>query len=176
MTGFGTGAENNLTLTVQPGGSITAPNDINLGSGNTVINNGALVVVGGPNFGGDGVTLGNSSKLTNTGTITTAADGGSGVSMSPGGTLINNGLIGASGQFGTGVWFNGANSTVVNNGTIQSIGYSLGSVGGNGNSVTNNGTLDGLISVMGTGNSLINAGLITITNSATALAAGDFSR
>src|SRR3979490_448757 len=41
-TGFGTGAENNLTLTVQSGGSITATNDINLGTGNTVTNNGAL--------------------------------------------------------------------------------------------------------------------------------------
>src|SRR4051794_37662006 len=34
-TGFGTGVEDNLTVTVQSGGSITATNVINLGSGNT---------------------------------------------------------------------------------------------------------------------------------------------
>jgi len=272
-TGFGTGVENNLTLTVQSSGSITAPSDINLGTGNAVTNNGTIVVVGGgigiqgvgnnvftnagtmtlnsnsigiyapgdnniitnagtisatgPNvfgiyvsggagnivtnsgtinltgvgsfgivdegfasvitnsgtikigggsfFGGDGVTLGDNSKLTNTGTITTAADGGSGVSMSAGGTLTNNGLIGASGKIGTGVWINGAKSTIVNNGTIQSIGYSLRSVGAKGNSVTNSGTLDGQISVLGTGNSLINAGLITITDPGTTLATGNLS-
>jgi hypothetical protein len=36
-TGFGTGTENNLAVTVQPGGSITATKPINLGDGNTVI-------------------------------------------------------------------------------------------------------------------------------------------
>jgi len=49
------------------------------------------------------------------------------------------------------------------------------SVGATGNSVTNNGTLDGQISFLGTGNSLINGGLITITHSGIALAANDFS-
>ncbi len=271
VVGFGTGVENNLTLTVQSNGLITAVNPINLADGNAVTNNGAIAVGGGigiqgvnnnvftnvgtmtlgvnsigmyvtgnnnilanagtigstatggwgigltggignsvinfgniilsaagtfgiadeafgttitnsgtikvanGDFGGDGVELGNSSKLTNTGTITTAADIGSGVSMSGGSTVINNGLIGASGSFGTGVWINGSNSTVVNNGTIESAGYSLRSIGSNGNSVTNNGTLDGRISVLGTGNSLINAGLITISDPGIALAAGDLS-
>jgi uncharacterized protein with beta-barrel porin domain len=272
LVGFGTGAENNLTLTVQPSGSITAVNPVNLGDGNAVTNNGVITVVGGGGgvqggnnnvftnagtitlsansigmyvtgdnniltntgtisstaptisgiwvnsgngntvsnsgniiltaagsfgiadegfastitnsgtikvsvgaFGGDGVELGNNGKLTNTGTIMTAADFGSGVSMSGGSTVINNGLIGASGSFATGVWLNGPNSTIVNNGTIQSAGYSLRSVGANGNSITNNGTLDGQISVLGTGNSLINAGLITITDPGIALAAGDLS-
>jgi uncharacterized protein with beta-barrel porin domain len=275
-TGFGTGVENNLTLTVQSSGSITAQNDINLGSGNVVTNNGAIVVVGGgigfqgvgnnvftnagtmtlssnsigvyapgdnnvvtnsgtmsstgPNvsaiyvsggvgnsvtnsgtiiltgvgsfgiedagfgstitnsgtitigggsfFGGDGVTLGNNSKLTNTGTITTAADGGSGVSMSGGSTVINNGLIGAIGTGGAGVWINGTNSTIVNEGTIKggAAGYSLRSVGTIGNSITNNGTLDGQISVLGMGgNSLVNAGLITITHPGTALLANNLN-
>jgi len=272
LVGFGTGAENNLTLTVQSGGSISAANPINLADGNTVTNNGAITVVGGGigiqgvnnnyftnagtatisansigmyttgnnnvltntgtisstgttvtaiwvnsgngntvsnsgtilltgagsfgiedegfastitnsgtikvsigAFGGDGVEVGTSSKLTNTGTIMTAADGGSGVSMSGGSSVINNGLIGASGSFATGVWLNGPNATLVNNGTIESAGYSLRSVGANGNSITNNATLDGQISVLGTGNSLTNAGLITITNPGIALAAGDFS-
>ena len=270
VTGFGTGVENNLTLTIQSSGSITAVNPINLGTGNAVTNSGTVVVVGGgigiqgvgnnaftnagtmtlssnsigiyapgdnniitnagtisatgPNvsaiyvsggvgntvtnsgtiiltgvgsfgiadagfsstitnsgtitigggsfFGGDGVTLGNNSKLTNTGTITTAADGGSGVSMSGGSTVINNGLIGAIGTGGAGVWINGTNSTIVNNGTIKSgaAGYSLRSVGTIGNVITNNGTLDGQISILGMGgNSLVNAGLITITDPGTAL-------
>jgi uncharacterized protein with beta-barrel porin domain len=270
LVGFGTGVENNLALTVQSNGSITATNPINLGDGNAVTNNGIIAVGGGIGiqgvnnnvftnagtmtlgvnaigiyvtgnnnilsnagtissaatggwgigltggisntvtnsgniiltaagtfgiadeafgsiitnsgtikvsvgaFGGDGVELGNNGKLTNTGTIMTAADFGSGVSMSSGSTVINNGLIGASGSVGTGVWFNGSN-TIVNNGTIESAGYSLRSVGANGNSITNNGTLDGQISILGTGNSLSNAGLITITDPGIALAAGDFS-
>src|SRR5882672_7179606 len=65
LTGFGTGAENNLTLTVQSGGSITALNDINLGTGNAVTNNGALVVAGGIGIQG----LGN-NVFSNAGTMT----------------------------------------------------------------------------------------------------------
>jgi uncharacterized protein with beta-barrel porin domain len=276
LVGFGTGVENNLTLTVQSNGSITATNPINLGDGNAVTNNGAITVVGGGGgiqggnnnvfanagtialsansvgmytsgdnniltntgtisstaptisaiwvnggngntvtnsgniiltaagsfgiadegfgstitnsgtisvsvgaFGGDGVELGNNGKLTNTGTITTAADFGSGVSMSGGSTVINSGLIGASGSDATGVWLNGGlfggNSTIVNNGMIEGRAYSLRSTASNGNSITNNGTLDGQISVLGTANSLINGGLITITDPGIALAAGDFS-
>jgi uncharacterized protein with beta-barrel porin domain len=269
VVGFGTGAENNLALTVQSDGSITAVNPVNLADGNTVINNGTISVGGGVGIqgvnnnvftnagtmtlglnsigmyvtgdnnkltntatinstapgswgigltggigntvtnsgniiltgvgsfgiedgafgstvtnsgtikvsagalGGDGVELSTNGKLTNTGTIISDADGGSGVSMHGGGTVINNGLIGASGKFATGLWINGANSTAINNGTIESAAYSLRSVGANGNSVTNNGTLDGQISFLGAGNSLINAGLITITDSGIALAAGD---
>jgi outer membrane autotransporter protein len=276
LVGFGTGAENNLALTVQSDGSITAAHPVNLGDGNAVTNNGAITVVGGgigiqglnsnvftnagtvtlgansigiyttgdnntltntgtisstaPNifgiwvnsgngntvtnsgniiltgassfgiadegfgstitnsgtikvstaaFGGDGVELGNNGKLTNTGTIMTASDIGSGVSMSGGSTVINSGLIGSSASDGTGVWINGGlfggNSTIVNNGMIEGRAYSLRSTNSNGNSVTNNGTLDGQISILGTGNSLINAGLITITDPGIALAAGNFS-
>jgi uncharacterized protein with beta-barrel porin domain len=273
LAGFGTGVENNLTLTVQSSGSITATHPINLGDGNAVTNNGAITVVGGgggiqglnsnvftnagtvtlganaggmytsgdnntltntgtisstaPSVfgiwvnsgngntvtnsgniiltgagsfgiadggfastitnsgtikigagvvgGGDGVDLGNNGKLTNTGTITTATDIGSGVSMNGGGTVTNNGLIGASGSSGTGVGINGSNSTIVNNGTIEGGEFSLRSWNSMGNSVTNNGTLDGQISILGTGNSLINAGVITITDPRIALAAGDLS-
>src|ERR1700681_907349 len=274
LVGFGTGVENNLTLTVQSNGSITATNPINLGDGNAVTNNGAITVIGGGGgiqggnnnvfanagtialsansvgmytsgdnniltntgtvsstaptisaiwvnsgngntvtnsgniiltaagsfgiadegfgstitnsgtisvsagaFGGDGVELGNNGKLTNTGTITTAADFGSGGSMSGRSNVINSGLIGASGSDATGVWLNGGpfggNSTIVNNGMIEGRAYSLRSTNSNGNSVTNNGTLDGQISILGTGNSLINAGLITITDPGIALAAGN---
>jgi uncharacterized protein with beta-barrel porin domain len=148
------------------------------GFGSTITNSGTIAVGGGSSLGGDGVILGDDSKLTNTGTITTAADGGSGVSIGGTGTVINNGLIGSIGTGGTGVWINGVNNTIVNNGTINggATGYSLRSVGTIGNTITNNGTLDGQISVLGMGgNSLINAGLITITDPGTALSTGNLS-
>src|ERR1700738_5324955 len=65
VTGFGTGVENNLTLTVQSGGSITATNPINLGDGNAVTNNGAITVVGG----GGGIQGGKNNVFANAGTI-----------------------------------------------------------------------------------------------------------
>ena len=49
-------------------------------------------------------------------------------------------------------------------------------MGTTGNNITNNGTLDGQISILGLGgNSLTNAGLITITGAGTALATGNLS-
>ena len=59
----------------------------------------------------------------------------------------------------------------MNNGTIRggANGYSLFSFGTTGNTITNNGTLDGQMFVVGPGNSLINAGLITITDPGTTL-------
>src|SRR3981189_352306 len=70
VTGFGTGVENNLTLTVQSSGSITAVNDINLGTGNAVTNNGALVVVGG----GIGIQGVGNNVFTNAGTMTLSSN------------------------------------------------------------------------------------------------------
>jgi outer membrane autotransporter protein len=83
--------------------------------------------------------------------------------------------IRATGDSGIGAGLSGVNNTLVNNGTISggSNGYSLFSFGTSGNSITNNGTLDGQMFVTGTGSSLINAGLITITNPGTALGAFD---
>src|SRR4051794_24802610 len=69
VTGFGTGVENDLTLTVQSSGSITAVNDINLGTGNAVTNNGALFVVGGVGIQGVG-----NNVFTNAGTMTLSAN------------------------------------------------------------------------------------------------------
>ena len=167
------------------------------GSGNTVINSGTINLTAANSFGlvdgalgstitnsgtikadVEGVQLGNSSKLTNTGTITATAVSGSGVDLFGGGGLVvNNGRIGASGSAGAGVLITGANNTIVNNGLIAGgvAGYSLRSPASNGNSIANNGTLDGQIYVLGTGSSLTNAGLITITDAGTALAAGDLS-
>ncbi|MGY8680477.1 autotransporter domain-containing protein [Bradyrhizobium sp. UFLA05-153] len=281
-TGFGTGAENNLMLTVQPGASITVPSNggigINLNNGNTAINNGALsvgdsatgmsgndnnsfinagtitigkqsyaivvlgnnntvsntgainstaisrgieldgtgnsatnsgtitltgtnsvgitsgtgntilnsgtITVGGGGTDGIGVYLTDGSNFANTGTINAAGNatyfmGGLGVAVAGNGnTVTNSGTIVASGTSGTAVSFFGTGNTVVNNGTIKggANGFSLSSFGTTGNTITNNGKLDGAISFLGPGNSnsLINNGLITITDPATALAPDNF--
>src|SRR3954466_3365455 len=65
LVGFGTGVENNLAVTVQPDGSIRAATPVNLGSGNTVTNNGAVVVVGG----GIGIQGTGNNAFTNAGTM-----------------------------------------------------------------------------------------------------------
>jgi hypothetical protein len=71
-TGFGTGAENNLTVTVQPDASINvgaAQRAINLADGNTAINNGTIVV----GNGGVGMEGLNNNIFTNNGGITVGA-------------------------------------------------------------------------------------------------------
>ena len=70
--GFGTGAENNLTVTVQPDASINvgaAQVAINLGDGNTAINNGGIVV----GNGSVGMQSISNNILTNNGTMTLGA-------------------------------------------------------------------------------------------------------
>ena len=129
---------------------------------------------------GAGVFLLDGNTLTNTGTITAASTNGVGVDISgDGNTVTNSGLIAATGAGGLGGAISGQNNTVVNNGTIRggTNGYSLFSSNflASGNSVTNNGTLDGRIELMGSGDSLINAGLITITDPGTALAVSNLA-
>src|SRR6266487_1914969 len=68
VTGFGTGTENNLTVTVQPGASITPPNSVSaikLGAGNTATNNGTITL-GFVSFGMQGQV---NNTLTNNGLI-----------------------------------------------------------------------------------------------------------
>src|ERR1700712_1507087 len=71
-TGFGTGAENNLAVTVQPDASIdagAAQTAINLGNGNTATNNGAIAV-GAGGLGMEGL---DNNSFTNNGKITVGA-------------------------------------------------------------------------------------------------------
>jgi uncharacterized protein with beta-barrel porin domain len=170
-----------------------------LGTGNTATNSGIITLTGGGSTGiaaegttvtrshhhgqqrastGSGVVLMAGSNLTNTGTITAAGINGIGVSLwGDGNTVTNSGLIAATASGAAGIAILGLNNTVVNNGTIRSSldGLSLGSSQGvTGISITNNGTLDGRMTVQGAG-SLINAGLITITDPGTALAAGNLT-
>ncbi|MCP3473916.1 hypothetical protein NLM33_26725 [Bradyrhizobium sp. CCGUVB1N3] len=272
-TGFGTGVENNLALTVQPGASITvgtAQTAINLGAGNTAVNNGAIDV-GDSSVGMRGIdsnvftnagtmtlgdsaiglyTVGINNALSNTGTISSAAQhvrgivahgsggtvtnsgtitltgtgsygiaadvtgstisnsgtitvgggtgasGGVGVYLDASNNFTNTGTITAVGALGGGVliWGDGNtmtnagtisasqaisivgnNTTIINNGMIKG-GASLGSyLATTGTTITNNGTLDGRMFLAGTGNSLTNAGLITITDPGTALSAYNLS-
>ena len=146
------------------------------GVGNTIQNSGVITVGSSTGTNGTGVVLLTSSHLTNTGTITSAGGGGVAIAFwGDGNTMTNSGAIGATGSFGTAVHLQGANNAIVNNGTIKSgpNGFSLFSFGNTGNSITNYGTLDGAMSVSGFGNSLTNAGLITITDPGTALAPGN---
>jgi uncharacterized protein with beta-barrel porin domain len=116
------------------------------------------------------------NKLVNTGTINAAGADSVGVSAwGDGNTITNSGTISATNSYGIAIGVGGMNNSIVNNGTIRGgvNGYSLFSFGTTGNTITNNGTLDGQMFFIGTGNSLINAGLITITDPGTTLAAGN---
>src|SRR5262245_24989083 len=67
-TGFGTGAENNLSITVQPNASIAVGAGqlaINVASGNTALNNGTITV----GDGGEGMQGIDSNSFTNAGTM-----------------------------------------------------------------------------------------------------------
>ena len=191
LTGSNNSLSNSGTI------SSTAQNTSGLlvtGTGNTITNSGTINLTGAGSYGivakgstvlnsgtitaGDtGIWLTIGNKLTNTGTIT-AADG-VGLTVSSDNTVTNSGLIRA-GDMGIGVRFIGSDNTLVNNGTISAgpNGYSLRSFSNvvSGSSITNNGTLDGQISFQGmSGNSLINAGLITITDPGTTLSVGNLS-
>jgi uncharacterized protein with beta-barrel porin domain len=140
--------------------------------GSTILNSGIIAVGGGAGAtNGTGIWLNNNNKLTNTGTVTAAGPNSIGLHMVDGNTATNSGLIRSTGDMGIGAGVSGMNNILVNNGTISggSNGYSLFSFGTTGNSITNNGTLDGQMYFLGTGNSLINAGLITITDPGTAV-------
>ena len=150
---------------------------ISNGTGDTIQNSGVITVgSGSTGTNGYGVALNSGSKFTNTGTVKAAGDNAAGVAFwGDGNALINSGTIVATGKSGIGVGISGLNNTVVNNGTIAGgkDGYTLFSFGTTGNSITNNGTLDGQMFLIGPGNSLLNAGLITITDPGTALLANN---
>lgn len=146
-------------------------------SGATILNSGVITVGSAAGTNGAGIWLDVGNTLNNTGTVTAAGVNGMALSfVGDGNTVTNSGMIVATASGASGIAFTGGqNNTVVNNGAVLSgaNGYSLASLGTTGNSITNNGTLDGLIMVFGTGNSLTNAGLITITDPGTALAASN---
>jgi Autotransporter beta-domain len=145
--GYGTGAENNLNISVAAGASVSGDtNGIALGSGNAVNNSGTIT--GGA--GGDGIT-GDVNVINNASGI---ISGGQGVATS--GNVINYGIIlgTANGVVSTGIVTNyglisggnfgviAPNVTVINSGTI--IGGEFGIFATNLNAtVSNSGTISG---------------------------------
>jgi hypothetical protein len=92
------------------------------------------------------------------------------IGLSSGNTITNDGSI-AAGALGSGILAN-ANNMIINNGSIiaGANGFSIQTIG-TGNTVINNGTLDGILSLAGANNSITNWGLITITNAGTPVGA-----
>jgi len=168
-TGFGTGAENNLAVTVQPNASITvgaAQVAINVASGNTALNSGTIAV-GDGSLGMQGIDnnsftnagtmtlgsgsvamflLGNNNALTNTGTINSTAFNALGFDiLGSGNTLTNSGTITLTGTASYGISANGDGNTILNSGVIT-VGSATGTNGAgvfllNNNILTNTGTV-----------------------------------
>jgi uncharacterized protein with beta-barrel porin domain len=117
--GYGTGAENNLTINVLSGASVTGDNNgLNLDTGNTVNNNGAItgttlngILANGPLVVNNG----------NSGTITADAFGGVAINALGDATIVNSGTITANGILGTAILVNGI-ATIQNSGTISANG------------------------------------------------------
>ena len=182
VLGTGNTITNSGTITLTGSGSYGIASS---GTGHTILNSGFITVGSGASgTNGAGVSLMSGSNFTNTGIVTAAGDNGIGVDVGNNNTLTNGGTIQATGATGIGIGFSGITNTIVNDGIVRGgqNGYSLFSFGTTGTAITNNGTLDGQIAVGGNGNSLINSGLIAITDPATALMtsnlafAGSFSQ
>jgi uncharacterized protein with beta-barrel porin domain len=148
------------------------------GDGQTIFNSGVITIGSATGTNGAGVFLLDNNSFTNTGTVTAAGPDSVGVSVwGHGNTVINRGTINASGMNGIALGIGDINNQIVNYGTIKGgpAGYSMFSFGTTGTVITNYGTLDGMMMVsgFGAGNTLTNAGLITITDSLTLLATGN---
>ncbi|HEY6259545.1 MAG TPA: autotransporter domain-containing protein [Xanthobacteraceae bacterium] len=183
-------AVGNSNTVVNSGAITSSANSVNgmslLGTGSTATNAGTIVLTG---FG-DGMDAFGANTLVNSGTIKVGSNSSSGIGMAlnSGATGTNNGTV-IAGPSGSGVYLGdnnsftnngtisggqtgftlfGSNNTFVNNGTVRgtdAAGASFGSLGTNGDTVTNNGTLDGAVFLQfGANNLLVNNGLITITN------------
>jgi hypothetical protein len=170
LLGTGNTASNSGTITLTGTGSTGIAGN---GTGATITNFGTITVgSGSAGTNGQGVFLQDNNTLTNSGTITNAGDSGVGVSVWGNNNTVNNsGAITATGSTGIALGIGGIGDTIVNSGTIKggANGFSLFSLGATGISFTNNGTLDGSMFFVGSGNTLTNNGLVTITDPATAL-------
>jgi hypothetical protein len=176
--GYGTGVENNVTVTVIPDASVTGATAGMFFFSGTVFNSGTI---GGP--GGPGIITNGVVTVTNSGTI--SSPGGDGIFAGAGANIINSGTIKGAGGIagnnflnltntgsiatvGLAINFSGA-ATVINSGTITS-------TGGRGifqNSftsnltVTNSGTITAALDAIWSDHA--NA---TVTNSGTISSAG----
>lgn len=174
VLGTGNTTANSGTMNLTGAGSYGI---FDFGSGNTSINTGSITIGSSAGTFGTGVVVGTGSTFINSGTIIAASSIGAGVDLfGDGNTVINKGTITATSSFGTALLIDSNNNIAVNNGLLKGgvNGYSLLSFGSSGNSITNTGTMDGKIFFPSVSNTLINSGLITITDPGTALVAPNF--
>ncbi|HEV7544878.1 MAG TPA: autotransporter domain-containing protein [Reyranella sp.] len=194
--GFDAGAQDGLTVTVQPGATVgtgLSLNDNNITSnlGAISVGNGVSGIVTGVNnqITSSGIITGgvnataifanSGARVTNSGTLT-VGDGGGGIVLAGTGSALNSGSI-IAGASGAGL-FSGADfSTLTNNGSIVVGPAGLGIASfANSLTVINNGSIAvgdcGTGITAGNGSTIMNAG--TITNSGcggTGILAGNFS-
>ena len=149
------------------------------GSRNTVVNTGAITVGSSDpsNFGTvSGIFALDRNTIVNAGSIT-AGSFGFGINVGDRNQITNNGMVTVgAGALGGGFPLTaaialGSDNELVNNGLVRA-GANAASIGpacfcASDNLVVNNGTLDGQVALVGSGNILTNNGLITITDPGT---------
>jgi uncharacterized protein with beta-barrel porin domain len=171
-TPVGTGAENNVTVTVQPGATVNVPgaNAIDLFDGNTVTNSGTIIV-----DTGSAISVNDNNTITNIGTII-ATGGAFGISAVNGNNVTNSGIIRID-DFGTGINVC-CDNTVLNSGSIVGGEGVFGIFAGDRTNITNSGSItvggNGGYGILADGDGFIGPGNATITNSGS-ITAGDTS-
>jgi uncharacterized protein with beta-barrel porin domain len=173
VTTVGTGGEDNVIVTVQPGATVNVPgaNAIDLFDGNTISNAGTITV----DNGFFAIVVNDNNTVTNSGTII-AVGGGFGISAGNGNLIINSGTIRVD-DFATGINVC-CDNVVVNSGSIIGGEGAFGIFATNGTTITNSGTItvggSGGYGIIATGDGAIGPGNnATITNSGTIIAGND---
>jgi uncharacterized protein with beta-barrel porin domain len=167
-SGVGNGTQNNVTVTVQPGASITLGNnaaDIFLNDGN-VVSNGGTITAGDNAFG---IRVGNNNIVRNNGAIVLGA-ASQGILTGSNTTIVNTGALSLGS--GIGIQSAGLGSPVINSGsiTLAAGGVGIEAVGGDTSPVGNSGAItflsgNGSAIFVGSANSaLTNSGAITFGN------------
>jgi hypothetical protein len=151
--GYGSGAQNPLTVTVMSGATVTGNNNGIFFSNGTVFNFGTI---SGTSI--DGINATNNAVVTNTGTI--LGNIGGIVALNGTATVTNSGFISGTGANGDGIAAPTGNAIVTNSGNIS--GNSNGIVALNNATVTNSGIISG--GVFGRGIDAV-SGTATVTNS-----------
>jgi hypothetical protein len=168
--GFNGTILNSGTIDVGMGATgIAADANTTLPASNSIANSGSITV---GEFGA-AIIVTDNHRILNSGTIT-GGDGALGIdTFGVNNVVTNTGTI-TVGASGLGVQFGGDGNTLFNYGTVKATGSGLtvDSCSCTTNNVFNNmsgATLDGRLSVDGTGNTLNNFGLLTVTDTATPL-------
>jgi uncharacterized protein with beta-barrel porin domain len=168
-TGVGDGTQNNVTVTVQPGASITLGDnaiDIQLNDNNVVTNNGTIAA----GINSFGIQVRSNNSITNNGAITLGA-GSVGIRAFGNDAVVNTGSAFING-IGIGIETSGLNSPIINSGTVTLAagGTGLEAIGGNNTPISNSGAIT-LLSGTGTGifiagdnSAVTNSGAITFGN------------